>query len=152
MTRNNFNIVRSVGLIFFGFGIFLVGSTLPEIMDRIAETYGNGESIWDDYLAVYTILGISFAVTGLAGLLKLKWFSKIGSIILVLSIIGFLLFFFEEMLRTFRRGDTYVIVGVLIMAFTTIISFILLLNNHYFLEALSNEDDFEEKDDRILDA
>lgn len=153
--RNYFNVVRSIGLIFFGIGTFLVGVTLPEFMERLGRGSGArffSNNVMEDGLAAFMVLGFGFLIMGVAGLLKTRWFSKGSILVLVLAFLGFNWFAFTVMIPESRGDELLYALGVMLMAYIIIASFLLMMNNHYFLEALHVEDDKEEKDDQILDS
>ncbi len=151
--RNYFSVIRSVGLIFFAFGIAFVGVTLVEVIN----TLDRRNNFYDDefyFVVTALLMGLGFLVVGLAGLLKAKWFPTVGIIMLVISFLYFNWIVIVEILPNLRFSlDEVLGVGALVMIFyVLIISFTLLLRNEHFLEALKTEDKNKEVNDRILDA
>lgn len=147
--RNYFNIVRSVGLIFFGVGLLVLSLVSRDFIDRWF--YGS-RSMWQDGIGVFMLLGLAFFITGLAGLLKAKWFPKVGIAILVFAFFFFSWFMFTEVIAEAYGREEFLWVCALIgFVYLIILCFALLLNNEYFLDALGNED-IEPDEGGVLDA
>ncbi len=150
--RNYFSIVRSIGLILFGVGVFIVGLTLPEFMDRLYNDYAYNRSIWEKGLVVYLFTGVGYLIVGFSGLLKTKWFPKSGLLLLAFSFLFFSWTWYTVLFPNLRGEDLYIGLGILTMGYSFLIILSLLLRNENFLAALDREDVKGDEDDRILDA
>jgi len=148
--RNYFNVVKAIGLILFGVGIFTVGMTLPELMSRLDRYYG--QSIWKNGLMAYLFTGVGYVVVGVLGLLKTKWFPRLGLSLLALSFLLVTWTWYTELFSELSGEDFYFGLGGLAMGYCFLIILALLFRNENFLAALNKEDEKGEGDDRILDA
>ena len=151
--RNHFNIIRSIGIIFFAAGFFLAIVTFPEFLSRLDEdSYSYGRSIWENGLGAVLLLGVGMLIIGMGGLLKVKWFPIAGTAALIACLVLFSWFVVIVIWPDVRPKSLHFAIGLSITFYAVIISLILLFNNKYFREALTEESEREDSDDRILDA
>ena len=102
---------------------------------------------------VFSLAGAGFLLTGLAGLLKAKWFPRAGMVMLIFGFICFNWIFIQYILPSTLNGrDILPSIGLLVMVYTLFFSFLLLFKNEYFQDALVREDGRFIGDDNILDA
>lgn len=152
--RHHFSIVRVIGLILFGFGVFVAGVTVPELVDRITyDGAGTPRSLWYEGILSYFLVGIFLMIVGLVGLLKNRWFPVLGGIGLILAIVMVSWFAFVTVrIQRIRNDDFFLAAGLVILAYSALVSLIFVIQNQYFLEALQDEEGGTLEDDRILDA
>ncbi len=147
--RNNFNIVRSIGLLFFGVGVLLDGITIPEFIRMITYYY---DSSGIDILVLVMLTGFALTIVGLAGILKFRWFPIAGIIILILVFLLGNWMFYDFVTRERIGGSKYLIILTMLLTFwVLVISMIFLMRNEYFLEALKTEDRVLKEQNEILD-
>ena len=147
--RNNFNIVRSIGLLFFGVGVLLDGITIPEFIRMITYYY---DSSGIDILVLVMLTGFGLTIVGLAGILKFRWFPIAGIIILILVFLLGNWMFYDFVMRERIGSSKYLIILTMLLTFwVSVISMIFLMRNEYFLEALKTEDQALKEQNEILD-
>ena len=147
--RNRINIVRIVGLVFVGSGLFLLAISSVDLIDRWQGGY--------HYASYGGMAGIAFTAilllsAGILGLLKNRFFRLTGLISLVAGILLFSFYYFTELIPDLRSEPLWISLVFGIIGYGVILSFWLLLNNTNLLSALEEEGGFDrDRGDNILD-
>lgn len=148
--RNTFNIIRSIGFLFFGIGVFMTSITLPDFIERLQ--YHPDTLIYrGDNIYGFVLLGIVLVIVGFSGILKLKWFPIGGIIALIGGFIAGNWLFYQAYYSSASREIPYILVAAFITFWVFIISMILLMRNEYFLKALKEEAQIRRAENEILD-
>lgn len=147
--RNRINIVRVVGLVFIGAGLFLLSVSFPDLVSRFKNGY---QSIWYRGLAGIALTGVTLTVAGLLGLLKHYLFRLIGNGSLVAGFFLFSYFYLFELVPDLRSEPLWLPAIFGVIGYGIIINFLLLLNNTHLLSALGEQDKYsKERTTDILD-
>lgn len=150
--RNRFSIVRTVGLLFLGLGLSVMGMTIWEFTERLFNRYSYNESIWDDSLAAIFINAFIVFFVGVLGLLKHKHFPKAATLTLIATTGMFSWLLLAYMIPD-TRGKTWALtIGSAVLVYCMLFSLILLMNNEKFLKLSREKDDPISIHDDILDA
>ncbi len=148
--RNRINIVRVLGLVFVGAGLFLLSVSTPDLVYRIETAY---RSIWYKGLAGVTITGVFLFSAGILGLLKSRFFIYVANLSLITGALLYSYFYLFELIPDLKDEPFWLPAIFGLIGYGIIVSFLMLINNEILQAAMQGQEETSRHlSDDILDS
>ena len=146
--RNQFNLIRLIGLMAFGLGAILFGATGGEVVERLG---GHG-NLMDKGLLVFFLLGTAYLVVGIGLFLRLSWTKRGATILFGSSIVIWTIFILLEIVpNLYAQDETLFFFSFSLIVYVLLICGLLYLRHEKVLAAYEEDYALGDTRDDILD-